>query len=251
MTDEPDPLDDLASARLDGEHDRSDPLDDELRARVERLAAARDALRDAPAPADPARREQAITAALAAFDDETGRSERVVAALPARRRRPIRLVEMAGIAAAIVALALVVPLLDRLDSGSNDDVVAPTVQSSRDAASGAGSADRMALDANGSASDLGAFPDVGALTDAVRARLDAPAGYAASGGAAEGMASPAPSSTAPVCADQRSSGGAEVFAASATLDGRRVVVVVLEDHGGRTLVVLASHDCSTVGRQRL
>ena len=70
-------VDELASALVDGELDpetaaaaRARP---DVAARAAELAAARDALRaaDVPPP-DPAAREQAIAAALAAFDDERG-----------------------------------------------------------------------------------------------------------------------------------------------------------------------------------
>lgn len=250
MTDHHDPLDDLASAHLDGEQGLPDPLDRDLRARVDRLATARDALRGANTSIDPVRREQAIAAALAAFDDELPEGDHVVAPL-ASRRRPLRLVEMAGIAAAIVLLALVVPLLGRLDSGSNEDVVAPTLESTKDAASGDSSPTKMALgSADASTSDLGTFPDVSALTEAVRARLAEPTGGSVTAGGGAERSGSAPTTTAPACPDERAAGGAEVFAASATLDGRRVLVVVQEDQGGRSLVVLAG-DCSTISRQRL
>lgn len=251
MTDHHDPLDDLASAHVDGEQDLPDPLDDDLRARVELLATARDALRGADAPIDPIRREQAIAAALAAFDDEPVELGHGMARRRSRRR-PIRLVEMAGIAAAIVLVALVVPLLGRLDSGSDQDVVAPPAESTEDAASGGSARTQMALgSADASASDLGSFSDVSALTDAVRAQLAEPTGGGSSPADAETTSGPTPTSTEPACADERTSGGPEVFAASATLSGRRVLVVVQEDQAGRTLVVLDSVDCSTVSRTRL
>lgn len=262
MTDHHDPLDDLASAHLDGERDLPESTDRDLRLRIERLVSAREALRGAEAPIDPERREQAIAAALAAFDeapfdeapfDEApSEGDRVVTPLRSGRRRPLRLVEMAGIAAAVVALALVVPLLGRLDSGSNEDLVAPTAEPTDGAASGDRSPSKMALDsAAPGTSDLGAFSDVDALTDAVRARLATTTTAAASSDEAASMSAPAGGSAGPACPDERASGGSEVFAASATLGGRPVLVIVQEDPAGRRLVVLASDDCSTISSQRL
>ncbi len=274
MTDHHDPLQDLASAHLDGEGDLPDPSDRELRAQIDRLGAARDALRSAAAPADALRREQAIAAALAVFDEEpcdeepcdeepceVGPFSQVL--IPPRWHRPRRLraVELAGIAAAIVLVALAVPVLGHLRDGSREEVVAPTAKSSTDAAPGAGmsgddsSSTQMVLDAT--ATDLGAFADVGVLADAVRARLAATAttnttSRAEASTETEAAATePARGVTAPPCARERAAGGTEVFTAQATLDGRPVIVVVHEDPGGRTLVVLAHDDCSTISSQRL
>src|SRR5690606_33055735 len=129
----PDP-DELASAVLDGaatpEEAALVAADPALTARVEALRAARDRLRSAEAaPVDPERREIAIAAALAAFDElergDAGR-EPVVAPVPlAARRRPgsvPRVWRYVAIAAAIVAGVLVVPLIGGLDGGDEADL---------------------------------------------------------------------------------------------------------------------------------
>jgi len=252
MTDHHDPLDDLASAHLD---DPAHPgaIDDELRLRIERLGAAREALRASAAPPiDPVERDRAIAAALAAFDEEPAGGDPIVVPLRPHRRRPARLVELVGIAAAIVALALVVPLLGRLGSGSPDDVaVAPTVASIPGAASGGASSDpapnAMALDSAASPSiDLGSFAEVDALAAAVRARLDE---ARRSVGNAETTAGAYSDGSA--CAEERAAGGDAALTATATLEGRPVIVIVHETPTGRTLVVLASDDCSTISRHSL
>lgn len=252
MTDHHDPLDDLASASLDGERTPSSSTDRELRARVERLEAARMALRGADAPVDPLRREEAIEAALAAFDEELAPVDHGVRLARSRFRRPPRAAALVGIAAAIALLALAVPLLGRLGSPSKDEVVAPRNQTTAGATSGDSSPSRMMVaGADASSADLGTFSGVDALTAAVRARLDAPPTSSPATGGEAATAAPPAASTAPPCADQRAAGGPEVFTAVATLDGRSVIVVVHEDPEGRTLVVLASDDCTTLSSRRL
>src|SRR5690606_41724603 len=119
-------------------------------ARVAALAEARAALRATrPEPLDEARREQAIAAALDAFD-QTGRSVPVseptpsaavtdLAAVAARRSqgstRRLRLVA----AAAVVALvALAVPVIGSLSSGdSSEDLASIADEADEDTQSGA------------------------------------------------------------------------------------------------------------------
>lgn len=264
MTDHHDPLDDLASAHLDGQTTPAEAAriaaDPELTACVERLAAARDALRAADVPIDPTRRDQAIAAAVAAFDEEADDLSPALAAatvnplVPAatRWRRPSRrALGLVGIAAAVALLALAVPLIDRLDSGSNDDMAL------RDTGGAAGStgdaAPNTALSAapGVGAPDLGPFSDLPDLADAVRSQLGAPAATESSPAAAASGTGSAGGEPAP-CADEQAAGGPVLYTALADLDGQLVVVMVREESdGGRTIVVLDRQDCSTVTAGRL
>ena len=142
----PDPLDELASAHLDGattpEEAARAEADPDLLARVEALRAVRAALAVAPL-VDDERREHAIAAALAAYDEQR-RAPGAVAVgsltpLAARRHRPSpRAWRVVGAAAAVAALAALVPLLASLSSdsssdSSSDDSATPAVADSRTA----------------------------------------------------------------------------------------------------------------------
>ena len=119
MTDH-DPLDELASAHLDGatspEEAAQVAADPALQARVEELRAVRDAVAAVP-PVDPARRDAAIAAALAAFEEagppEPGRSASVTSLteVAARRGRSARARRWLGAAAVIALLVALVPLV--------------------------------------------------------------------------------------------------------------------------------------------
>lgn len=263
MTDQHDPLDDLASAHLDGETNpaeaasvASDPL---LLARVERLSEARELLRGAEVTIDPQARDRAIAAALAAFDVEDpaalpsqGDGTEVTALAPRAARRPSRrAIELVGIAAAVALLALAVPLLGRLDSGSNDDVAATAGQTSDNAAGGAapnvkGAAPSTLADGGVPVAHLGSFADIPHLTQAVRSALSVASGYATQSGPSAASDRAIESSVTP-CAEERARIGPVVYTALAELNGQPVVVVVRDDPaGGRSMVALDANDCTTV-----
>lgn len=264
MTDQHDPLDDLASAHLDGQTTGEEAAritaDPVLSARVARLAAVRAALqRTATEAVDPAERETAIAAAMAALDD--GRVG-TVTPLATRPRRSWwtdnRALRLAAAAAAVVLLALAAPLLGRLDSDPDEDVASVESEAGVDeAAPGAGSAGatlEAAEDAAGAFSttdELGSFDDLPALTAEVRARI-------ASDGATSTRAAPAvpdagaTTAAGAVCADAVAGLEPVSYRAHATFDGRSAVVVVHEDPASAPeVVVLDATSCAELGRARL
>lgn len=286
MTDEPlDPIDptdhrdELASAHLDGlttADESAQVADDaELRARVERLGAAREALRATDAnvtiTADvEQRREAGIAAALAAYDDEVAATTRsTLAAVPTVRRlraaEPRRRWQVIGIAAAVLLLALAVPLLGSLDDGSDDessDVALEAAPEESTADRATESAAPMAGDDDSSGatgspealdSTLAALPHLGAveswpeLADAVaRARQGLPAagGSASTTVAAEADTMPTTPFAADTCAS--AADGAR-FLAVADYSGRPLLVRVLVDDGGTEHIQgLDPADCSVV-----
>ncbi|MGQ0434438.1 MAG: hypothetical protein ACT452_18790 [Microthrixaceae bacterium] len=264
MTDHHDPLDELASAHLDGETTSEEAAllaaDPDHAARMARLVAARDAVR-APIPAAPAHaRDRAIAAALTAADELTspagGHADTPLplAAPLAPRRGTRRALQLAGIAAAVALLALAVPLLGSLDSGSTDRVAAPPEPQSLDASKGAAASDSAAgFGASEQATagatlsdDLGSFDDLPGLTEAVRGRLSSPASDS------EASASTRAAGASSSCSAEPDAGGRVIYAALAVYEGRNVVVFVREDpDGGRTLVVLDRTDCSELAGGKL
>jgi hypothetical protein len=191
------PLDELASAHVDGV---ADPIDvaaaSGLPGFAERVAGferVRTELRAAGPVVDDARRETALAAALAAFDaspvlaDEPAPT--VVAATAtvtpievaaARRGRPGRRWQLVGAAAAVAAGALaLVPLLTRdQDDEPSSEVAADAFDT--DAFADDGSAGRSAMEEStplaspSSASKIGDFRDYDELAGAVKQRLDTP-----------------------------------------------------------------------------
>lgn len=271
----PDP-DELASAVLDGaatpEEAALVAADPALTARVEALRAARDRLRSAEAaPVDPERREIAIAAALAAFDElergDAGR-EPVVAPVPlAARRRPgsvPRVWRYVAIAAAIVAGVLVVPLIGGLDGGDEEDLEdfasemperTTTMDASADGSEAAGVGD-AALDEPMVAPDpaeesapalggprlvphLGAFEDVAALELAVVEATGQPSG----GSATDDQGQAAPACEEPIVPVED---GAVVLELGATLVDAEVTVLVLERPDGSRTVRVLDGACAVV-----
>jgi hypothetical protein len=109
MSDQPLPQDELASALLDSEVTGPRPLEAPVAARVDELRRASEAIAQ-PLQADDAGREQAIAAALDAFD-----------ALPTPMKTRSRFVPaLAAVAAAVLVLVGVVAVLSRDDSTSTD-----------------------------------------------------------------------------------------------------------------------------------
>lgn len=123
MTDDPHDtdLDDLASAHLDGvaspEEAARIAADPAAAARVEAFRAIQGEIR-AVAPADADRRDAAISAAMAAVDDQPARVTSITA-VAARRGPSPRAVRLLGAAAAVLLLAALVPIIALL--GRSDD----------------------------------------------------------------------------------------------------------------------------------
>jgi hypothetical protein len=274
-----DPRDELASAHLDG---RTTPdqaaeieADPELRARVAAMAAVRDALR-APVVVDPAARERAIEAALAAAAPRS-QGEATVAdlsAVAARRRVPSRRLRILGIAAVLALLALALPLLAQLGDDSSDQDMAATApdapeRSSDDAAGAGGDAaeeagedgeaeagapSAEAYDATAGAADLpdagdlGTFDDPAALTERVESLL---VDRDESGPAPATSSSRQLGGSGSSCRDQAEgageAGSAIVLVATAVLDDLDVeLTVVARPDDRRTMTVAAAETCEPV-----
>lgn len=290
-----DERDELASATLDGEAAPEDialvASDPGLQERVAELGEMRDEVRSlADIPADDARREQAVAAALAAFDHEGAAAhsaeppETAVSSLvdvAARRTgtspRTLRIVA----AAAVVALvALAVPLLVGLGD-EPDDSATETAALDLDEQAGNGSSD--GLDAAPEvAEDSAAFesgapgagtvaPDNGALgSDEQRAQALASLGSfddleALARGVGDALARPTRPTTAEAAATRdaecvtatierlEADGERLVLRASAVLAGERVVALVTEfEDAGQTLTVVAAEgSCRIVAAESL
>lgn len=279
MTDAPQPprdslpadeRDELASAHLDGATTREDAArvasDPQLAGRVERFAMVRDALRATPdQPVDLARRDAAIAAALDAFADgpapatgAEGTADAVALVRPTRHLPRRRTLQLIGAAAAVVLLAVAVPLLGRLGSDRRDD----TASSSFDATgSSLATPPEAAAEAGGtgddgeagglgafdaaSPTDLGAFADLASLRATVRDQVQKSAAsttaaptIAADDQSERTTCSPEPFATV-------------VYLARAHLDDQPVTVLVREDaEGARTLVVLDAA-CAVVSEEPL
>jgi hypothetical protein len=281
---QPDAIDELASAHLDGQTTASEAAriaaDPVLLARVADLAAVRAAVQlDDGGPPDEGRREDAIAAALAAFDevasDGTVGSGGVGASAPltpitaisARRGASRRTLRLVGAAAVAVAAALAVPLLGRLDSDPSGDDLAAKVQeetgaggdaraaTADDSTSAAGAEvpapETFAVPA-GAPVDLGAFDDLATLEDAVRAQVSSTT--AADLGTPTTVAPTAgPPEACPGVPEPRSpDAGSLVLRGTARLDDRPVIALVYEGTDGqRTLVVVDADDCAVVLTRRL
>lgn len=258
MTDHDDTLDDLASAYLDDELSADEQArvaaDERLVGRVEQLGAVREALRSSGAAVDPTQRDRAVAAALAAFD-----GGQVASLAVAGHRRSRRAAQLVGVAAAVALLALAVPFLGDLDSGSDDAFVAGRTDDTDQTMSADASASEMSPEAltavpGAAGEDLGAFGDVEDLATVVRSRLDgvaadAPPGADGSGGSGAGVAGS--SQDQEPCAAQRAAVEPVVFSARATLDGRAVLVLVRSDDVGRTLLVYDVAGCAEAVSQPL
>lgn len=273
MTDPtPDPLDVLASAHLDGV-DADGPPPPEVAGRVAAFRRAREALREPVEPLPAAVREAQLSAALAAFDearDEAAdgyeRGRRVVPLAGRRRLARPAWARAVAVAAAAVAVAALAPLL--LDGDDGGDEVASEAADAGTTTADAGDGDRtMAADAppavpdaavggtggpagtgsealeataRGSAVDLGRHAALDDLVAAARPLLPPAAATAAAAG------EPGPAQARCLDRAHGTATGPIVLAATATLAGRPVVVVVVDEPGaGRTLRVLDSDaDCA-------
>jgi hypothetical protein len=269
-----DELDELASAYLDGmaspaERARvaADPV---LLARVDALGQVRAAVRSLDLRVDAEAREATIAAALDALT-ATGPSEpagadaaplvTVPAAGPARppgvaSHHRLRYL---AVAAAVAAAALAVPLLDRLDSGEDDQSAATLDATSeaasddagggqaRDAAeSGTTAAGEVPFAADLAASDLGAFDDLAGLAAAARRRVEAPPAVDESAGSAAVDAVTTTSGGACAGSVDVPADATVLVQATATLAGDPVLVVVYATPGADPqLLVVDASDCTT------
>lgn len=277
-TDPIDPRDELASAHVDGMTSADEAAevaaDSDLGARVERLAAARRALRSADVaalgtPDDERRRDAGIAAALAAFDEQapltaTATDLRPVPSL--RRRAAVeakRTWQLVGIAAAVLLLALAVPLLGSLDDTSDDEEDSAATEAAPDESSAeraTESASPMAGDDDAGATEafagllprLGSFDDLDQLTTALHQQRTA-----ASTGAAEASTS-APATAGdelavePAAAPCAAVGPDAEQRWQADLDGQEVVVLVSDQpDGAASVIVLEAIGCAVVARTDL
>lgn len=167
-----DPLDELASAHLDGLTSEAEEArianDPELRARVAAMQRVRAALHE-PVPVDHEARERRISAALAAFDEDHHPAPvSDLAAAAARRSSQRRAVRVLGIAAAVVLLVIAVPLLAGLgDDDSDADMAATSDQSVEQSLD---SEESAALDSAGGEAESSAGADAPAEAPAAQDR---------------------------------------------------------------------------------
>jgi len=254
---QPDDLDELASAHLDGTTSAEEAArvaaDPALLARVEELRAVRDAVAALP-PIDPARREAAIAASLAAFAEEGAAAAALapvasLAAVAARQRQsPARYLRLVGAAAAVVLLAALVPLLGKL--GESDDAAEATSGGFEDAGSSIGeSAPEAAADSGAGATTttaagatyLGSYASLADLVAAIEDRDESDAGSDASTLGAQGSnGSGCPTDRS----DELTGSSKSAIVSSATVAGDPVVVVILSaPDGARTLLVFSADGC--------
>jgi hypothetical protein len=259
MTD-PHHLDDLASAHLDGattpEEAAVVEADPQLLARVEELRAVRAVLAEVPA-VDATARERAISAALATFHegadpDPDAAAAAAIRPLAPRRGLSPRTVRALGAAAALVVLALLVPLLaDRSDDDDEtasleetgaalDGDVAPSAEGGAatpepgSAASGDAATGSVAL-----AEVLGAYEDLDALAAAVAASD-------AQERAAEDQSS---TDLGPPLCQPGPAGGTLIGLADVA--GQDVEVYLSSVDGTERIIVLERGTCERVGERRL
>lgn len=274
MTD-PDHLDELASAHLDGttspEEAAQVAADPALQARVDELRAVRAAVGALP-PVDAARRDAAIAAALAAFEEgdsgaEDGPAAGVtsLAAFAARRGPSPRALRLVGVAAVVVLLAVLVPLLGQL--GSSDDAETATrgqtfeetggpisdgAASDAESAPVAGSTvpEGTTTSAAAPPTDLGRFDDLAALVAAVDARAaqeigDALTGLEAGSDSSDGCLSERSTQA-------RANGARTIDAATATVAGDDVVaLIVTEASGARSWQIFLADTCARLAERAL
>lgn len=239
--------DDALSATLDGEatpaeaaHAGECPT---CRARLDVFRAAANAVGSAVGPVDAARREDAIAAALAA----------VPASTESRRGRPPTW--LYAVAAAVVALAALVPLLTRGDDGA-DTASRATSKAAAPAPESTGQADASTLAAPPTAVDAGDLGTVGpgdALRDVVVPALaptPAPEVAAPTPGPPSAAAGSSAAAT-PCLAEVRSSEpvGALRLSGRATVDGVASEVLVFElpdEPGHLRALAVAPADCHVV-----
>ena len=266
MTDH-EPLDDLASAHLDGTTSPDEAAqvaaDPALLARVEALRAVRAAVGAMP-PVDPARRDAAITAAVTAFE-EAGREEpsngrarvTTLSEVRARRGPPARILRLVGAAAVVLLLAALVPLVANLGSSSDDadsagdaafEETGSSIGGDTDGASAPEATEDAATtgDQRTNTVALGDYDSLDELAAAVRGdrapnySLGLPDRAESASCASDGLLEP-------------SAGGASIVGRrTASISGAPVLVIITSDaDGDRVLRVYRVADCSLVGERRL
>ena len=266
-----DPLDELASALVDGEATDAertragDPAVSERVAAFERVAGI--VATPVPAPSD-AHREAAIAAAVAAIADAAAPVGRVV---PMRRRTgaPRWLPAAAAVAVVVAGLGLLVAALGSVDGdgdeaatdsaseeagGEPTDTFQQSVEAGAPASTVGDAGGSGGSTATGSAAppvpavDLGELGDVDDLEAALRNQAPPTAGAAAAGGEAENEGEGEDDSAArvsPPCADVF--GPALVHVFTARLDGEPVTVGLFDEPDGRrTYAVVDQDTCEAV-----
>jgi hypothetical protein len=258
----------LAAAILDGEATPAELA----RADEPAVAAALAAQRRAAAtlavdvPVDEAARERSIAAALAVRDEGTAAAapRRADDLADRRARRAAGTLPVLAAAAAVV-VALVVGALALAGRSDDDEDLAATAEDSAptgaaDAAGGAsGSGVDEAATALALGLDLGAFDDVEHLVAAAARRADLArssaataegsdadhAGSAEDAGALDPTEAPASTVAGPACAPPLPE-GTVVSTATAILDGRPVLVTVLDGDDGTVVQVVDAATCDVV-----
>jgi hypothetical protein len=256
MTD-PDDLDDLASAHLDGattdEEAARVESDAALRARVEELRAVRDAVAAVP-PVDSATRDRTIAAALTALAED-GRSAPPAPVVPLTPRRGLspRAVRAIGAAAVILLVGLLVPLLARDDQGDDDetasfDTAEDAIDEAGDGAEGGDVSAPTGAAGGGTAGtlapDAGTFEDMDALASAIASRpLEERAGP---------DSQLTPSTTGPALPPCSAPPELGTLVAHAVVAGEAVAVYVRRDADGRrTMSVLSRASCEQLDQRAL
>jgi hypothetical protein len=258
-------FDELASAHLDGattpEEAARVAADPALQARVVELRQVRAAMAAAPA-IDPARRDAAIAAALAAFTEDARPSQASasvtsLAAVTDRRGSSGRAVRALGAAAAVVVLALLVPLLGRLAQSTDDeatsfDSTGAAIESGGDALGGApageATSDATSTTAQLPAQDLGTFDDIDALVAALSAE-DVDSAFGPSVGTVDGSQEDGLGCEVPTASGANT---ARTQVATATVAGDAVIVIVRTDAtGARTLLLYRTDGCTPLAEREL
>lgn len=248
MTDPHDARDELAFAHLDGtatpEEVERAATDPQLRARVEELRAVRAALREVP-PVDPHRRDQALAAALAAYEETAPPRHADVVPLAARRRST-RTMRVVGLAAAVALLALALPLLVGLGGEGDDEAsfeaTGDEIDSGTEAAEGgdtavedqASSPETSSTPASSRGLSLGSYPGLEELLLA----LGGTDGEAAFGPEPQGGANDLATRCPPL-----GDPAPGTVVRSATVAGEPVEVQLRDGPGGRTVTVVDVTTC--------
>lgn len=252
------PLDELASALLDGEatvEEQARAGDAEVAARVAAFAQVARAVGEEIPPVDDSRREAAIAAGLGASrTTEAEAEDRFVDQLSRRRRRPVQSLRLVGVAAAVVAAVALGTVA--FSSGSDDADVASESAILDESADGAPSAEADGADRAGPPrSQLGEFDDIEILAQAARDNARSSLGEAQSGAAAEAAPTddeasddavtvPFADPFAVTCAPFGD--GELVSAAEATLRGQPVQVFVIDEPDGAHVHVFEVGTCEEV-----
>jgi hypothetical protein len=257
------PLDELASALLDGEataEEQARADEPQVAARMARFAAVASVVSAEPeAPADH-RRDAAVAAALAAWQPQATRPEAPIDELASRRdRRTVRTFRLVGAAAAVAAvlgLGALVATWSQDDGDSTSSVAADAPTEGASDTTEAAAADEAAGggDAAGSVpapsvgGDLGRYDDVDALLRDSTAQF-------AQRAASSNDASPSTSPTADQldlsvqCAPAVLSSPTPATFFTATLVDREVVVLLTPVAGGTHVVVVDATTCEVLAER--